>query len=60
MPTRRRLLALTAAACVLPPLAAVAAPPAPLSAEDQALVDKAVAYLQPFLEEEKRASGLAP
>ena len=47
MPTRRRLLALSAAAAVLSPLAAFAAAPAPaLSADDQALVDKAVAYLQ--------------
>lgn len=48
MPTRRRLLALAAASAALAPLAARAESPAapPLSAEDQALVDKAVAYLQ--------------
>ncbi|MFI4965921.1 MAG: outer membrane lipoprotein carrier protein LolA [Caulobacterales bacterium] len=48
MTTRRRLLALAAAAAAaLPPLAAFAASPEPaLSAGDQALVDKAVAYLQ--------------
>jgi outer membrane lipoprotein-sorting protein len=46
MPTRRRLLALSAAA-VLAPLDAWSAAPTPaLSADDQALVDKAVAYLQ--------------
>lgn len=47
---RRRLLMLTGAALLLSsaPLSALAAPPpAPaISAEDQALVDKAVAYLQ--------------
>jgi outer membrane lipoprotein-sorting protein len=48
MTTRRRLLALSAAAALLtPPGALAAAAPAPaLSADDQALVDKAVAYLQ--------------
>jgi outer membrane lipoprotein-sorting protein len=47
MTTRRRLLALAAATAALIAPAAFAAPPAaPLSAEDQALVDKAVAYLQ--------------
>jgi len=47
MTTRRRLLALAAATAALIPLSAVAAsPPAALSAQDQALVDKAVAYLQ--------------
>ena len=47
MTTRRRLLALAAATAALLPLSAVAAsPPAALSAQDQALVDKAVAYLQ--------------
>lgn len=47
MPTRRRLLALTATvAAALVPLSALAAPASGLSAEDQALVDKAVAYLQ--------------
>jgi outer membrane lipoprotein-sorting protein len=47
MMIRRRLLALAAASAVLVPLGALAAPPAPaLAAEDQALVDKAVAYLQ--------------
>lgn len=48
MTTRRRLLALSAAAAVSAPLGAwAAAAPAPaLSAADQALVDKAVAYLQ--------------
>jgi outer membrane lipoprotein-sorting protein len=48
MTTRRRLLALAAAAATIPPLSAFAAgAPAPtISADDQALVDKAVAYLQ--------------
>jgi outer membrane lipoprotein-sorting protein len=48
MTTRRRLLALAAtAAAALAPFAAVAAQAAPpLSADDQALVDKAVTYLQ--------------
>ena len=47
MTTRRRLLALAAAVAAMTPLIALAAPPAPaLSADDQALVDKAVAYLQ--------------
>jgi outer membrane lipoprotein-sorting protein len=47
MPTRRRLLALSAAAVLAPLDAWSAAAPTPaLSADDQALVDKAVAYLQ--------------
>lgn len=51
MPTRRHLMALAAAAAALPPLGALAAGPAPaLSTEDQALVDKAVAYLQGLTE----------
>jgi outer membrane lipoprotein-sorting protein len=51
MTTRRRMLALAAATAALIPLSAVAAPPAPaLSAQDQALVDKAVAYLQGLAE----------
>jgi outer membrane lipoprotein-sorting protein len=50
MPTRRRLLLLAAAAATLPPLGALAAPPAALSAEDQVLVDKAVAYLEGLVE----------
>lgn len=48
MTTRRQLIAVAAAGALLP-AAALAATPAPspaLSAEDQALVDKAVAYLQ--------------
>jgi len=47
MTTRRRLVGLCAAAALLQPLGVMAAPtPAtPLSAADQALVDKAVAYL---------------
>lgn len=45
MTTRRALLAMAAAAALVP-AAALAAPPPGLSAEDQALVDKAVAYLQ--------------
>ena len=49
--TRRRLLALAVTAAALSPLAASAAATAPaLSAEDQALVDKAVAYLQGLAE----------
>lgn len=55
MTTRRRLLALSAAAAVLGPLSALAAPAAPaLSADDQALVDKAVAYLQGLTEAQGR------
>jgi outer membrane lipoprotein-sorting protein len=51
MTTRRQLLALAAAAAVIPPLDAFAATaPAPLSSEDQALVDRAVAYLQDLTE----------
>jgi outer membrane lipoprotein-sorting protein len=51
MTTRRRALALAAAAAALIPLSAFAAPPvAVLSAPDQALVDKAVAYLQGLAE----------
>ena len=48
MTTRRRLLALACAAAALPGFgaAAAAAPPAILTAADQALVAKAVAYLQ--------------
>jgi outer membrane lipoprotein-sorting protein len=47
MPTRRRLLALSTAAALAPLDAWSAAGPTPaLSADDQALVDKAVAYLQ--------------
>jgi len=47
MTTRRRLLALAAAAAAIPPVHALAAaqPPA-LAPDDQALVDRAVAYLQ--------------
>ena len=56
MTTRRRLLALAAAAAAaLGPTAHAAAPAAPaLSAEDQALVDKAVAYLQGLSEAQGR------
>jgi outer membrane lipoprotein-sorting protein len=52
MTTRRSLLALAAAAAALSPLSALAAAPAPaaLSADDQALVDRAVAYLQGLTE----------
>ena len=46
MTTRRRLLALSAAAAAVLPLAAAAGPAPAISAADQALVDKAVAYLQ--------------
>ena len=48
MTTRRRLLALAAAAATIPPMGALAvtAPTLALAADDQALVDKAVAYLQ--------------
>jgi len=47
MTTRRHLLALTAAVAAAGPIAALAAAPAPvLAPADQALVDKAVAYLQ--------------
>lgn len=56
MTHRRRLLALAAAAAFLPPLAAAGAEPSPpaLSADDQALVDKAVAYLQGLSEAKGR------
>jgi outer membrane lipoprotein-sorting protein len=55
MTTRRRLLTLAAATAVLAPLAARAAPPGPaLSADDQALVDKAVAYLEGLTEAQGR------
>jgi outer membrane lipoprotein-sorting protein len=56
MTTRRRLLAICAAATALASTAAFAAPPpAPtISAEDQALVDKAVAYLQGLTEAKGR------
>ena len=53
MTTRRRLIALVAAAAAIPPLSARAAPtppPVALSAGDQALVDRAVAYLQALSE----------
>lgn len=51
MTTRRRLLALAAAAAAVPPLDAFAATaPAALSSDDQALVDRAVAYLQGLTE----------
>jgi len=51
-PTTRRILMALAAMALLAPAAALAVPaPAPvLSAEDQALVDKAVAYLQGLAE----------
>jgi outer membrane lipoprotein-sorting protein len=54
--TRRRLLALAVTAALLGPAGALAAPPpAPaISAEDQALVDKAVAYLQGLSEAKGR------
>jgi outer membrane lipoprotein-sorting protein len=55
MTTRRRLLTLAATAAVLGPLAAQAASPAPpLSADDQALVAKAVAYLEGLTEAQGR------
>jgi len=51
MTTRRRLLTLAAAAAAIPPLDALAATaPAALSSDDQALVDRAVAYLQGLTE----------
>lgn len=52
MTTRRRLMALAAAAAAIPPLSAFAAqpPPAALSADEQSLVDRAVAYLQGLAE----------
>jgi outer membrane lipoprotein-sorting protein len=51
MTTRRRLLALAAAAAAIPPLSALAAAPAAaLAPDDQALVDRAVAYLQDLSE----------
>lgn len=46
MTTRRQLIAMTAAVVLLPGVALAAAPVPALSAEDQVLVDKAVAYLQ--------------
>jgi outer membrane lipoprotein-sorting protein len=55
MTTRRRLLTLAATAAVLgPPAARAAPPPATLSADDQALVDKAVAYLEGLSEAQGR------
>jgi outer membrane lipoprotein-sorting protein len=54
MTTRRRLLTLAATAAALGPLAAHAAPPPALSADDQALVDKAVAYLEGLTEAQGR------
>jgi len=50
---RRRLLLTAAAACALPALAHAANAPA-LSADDQVLVDKAVAYLQGLTEAKGR------
>jgi outer membrane lipoprotein-sorting protein len=52
MTNRRQLLALAAAAAAIPPREAfAAAPPAPaLAPDDQALVDRAVAYLQGLTE----------
>jgi outer membrane lipoprotein-sorting protein len=50
-PTRRHLLAMAVAAALVGPLAAHAAPPpTALSADDQALVAKAVAYLESLSE----------
>lgn len=46
MTNRRQLIAMTAAVVLLPGVALAAAPVPALSAEDQVLVDKAVAYLQ--------------
>src|SRR5947199_9803015 len=46
MITRRHVAGLLAVAAVCAPFGARAAPPPALSAADQALVDKAVAYLQ--------------
>ena len=57
MPNRRRLLALAATAAILPlaaPALAADAPAPALSADDQALVDKAVAYLQGLSEAKGR------
>jgi outer membrane lipoprotein-sorting protein len=59
MTTRRRILAFTAAslaAATLPLAAFAASPPPALSAADQALVDKAVAYLQGLNEAKGRFS----
>lgn len=51
MTTRRRLLALAAASAAASPLGALAAPSATTpSGEDQAMVDRAVAYLQGLTE----------
>jgi outer membrane lipoprotein-sorting protein len=50
MTTRRHLLALAAATAAAGPAMAGAAPAPPLSPDDQALVDKAVAYLQGLAE----------
>jgi len=52
-PSRRRLVGLAAAA-ILAPIAAHAAPASSLSPDDQALVDKAVAYLQGLSEAKGR------
>ncbi|HEX3366299.1 outer membrane lipoprotein carrier protein LolA [Phenylobacterium sp.] len=60
MTTRRLLLAMTAAAA-LTPAAVLAATPAPaISAEEQALVDKAVAYLQGLGEAKGRFTQTDP
>lgn len=56
MTTRRRILTLAAASAALAPAAALGAPPltSALPADDQALVDKAVAYLQGLAEAKGR------
>lgn len=57
MTTRRQLLALAAAGAAVLPLNAIAAPaPAPLSDDDKALVDRAVAYLETLGEARARFS----
>jgi len=57
---RRRLIALGAAFAALSPLGALAQPQPPLSADDQALVAKAVAYLQELNEARGRFTQTDP
>ncbi|HZZ31624.1 MAG TPA: outer-membrane lipoprotein carrier protein LolA [Phenylobacterium sp.] len=57
---RRLLLAMAAAAALAPAAAFAAAPPPAISAEDQALVDKAVTYLQGLSEAKGRFSQTDP
>jgi outer membrane lipoprotein-sorting protein len=60
IPRRRRLLALTAALALLAPLIGLAQPAPAISPADQALVDKAVAYLQGLNEAHGRFTQTDP